>query len=274
MTSLQKSLERLYARRHFGIKPGLEAEWQLLEKLGHPETAYCVIHVAGTNGKGSVCALITSVLRKAGLRVGLYTSPHLVRFNERIQIDGLPVSDGVVGVLLEKIEKIGYAGRWRLPGRGTNYTDEDYRAYRDKQDIEAYLLFDYFVTDKNGDAVREFELDSCLHVLWNASRQRQPLNVRDVLPVIINATNPQHYARPKALPPLVELLWAERERSRYTHSTQTVFLPPGDYRAELVLTEESWHSGDNDGGWWATVFVGPIAFTVTPPITSAPRESR
>lgn len=74
------------------IKLGLERIRTVLEALGHPERAYRVIHVAGTNGKGSVCAMIDAGLRAAGVRTGLFTSPHLWEPTERIQIDGLPVS--------------------------------------------------------------------------------------------------------------------------------------------------------------------------------------
>lgn len=90
---LDAALERLYQRRQFGIKLGLEPVQRMCELLGHPEQQYGVIHVAGTNGKGSVCATIASILQASGLKVGLYTSPHLVRFNERVRIDGVPVSD-------------------------------------------------------------------------------------------------------------------------------------------------------------------------------------
>jgi dihydrofolate synthase/folylpolyglutamate synthase len=86
-------LERLYRRHAAGIKFGLEVERALLERLGNPQEDYAVIHVAGTNGKGSVCALLDSVLRARGLKVGLYTSPHLVRFNERIRVDGGSIDD-------------------------------------------------------------------------------------------------------------------------------------------------------------------------------------
>jgi dihydrofolate synthase / folylpolyglutamate synthase len=64
----------------------------LLEALGHPEHGHRFVHVAGTNGKGSTCAMIASVLRRAGLRTGLYTSPHLIEPTERIQIDGQAVT--------------------------------------------------------------------------------------------------------------------------------------------------------------------------------------
>ncbi len=74
-------------------KLGLERIRVLLAALGHPETSGRFIHVAGTNGKGSVCAMTESALRAAGLRTGLYISPHLVEPTERIQIDGRPVSE-------------------------------------------------------------------------------------------------------------------------------------------------------------------------------------
>ena len=71
-----------------GIKPGLESIRELLSQLEHPESGLRFVHVAGTNGKGSVCALIESVLRTAGVRTGLFTSPHLVSMRERIRLAG------------------------------------------------------------------------------------------------------------------------------------------------------------------------------------------
>ena len=73
-------------------KLGLERILAVLEALGNPHLAYRVIHVAGTNGKGSTCAMLDAGLRAAGLRSGLYTSPHLVEPTERIQVDGIPIS--------------------------------------------------------------------------------------------------------------------------------------------------------------------------------------
>ncbi len=89
---LQKSLEKLFALQTFGIKLGLETTSKLLERFGNPHQKFPALHIAGTNGKGSVCAMIASVLQAAGLRVGLYTSPHLVDFRERIRINGEPIS--------------------------------------------------------------------------------------------------------------------------------------------------------------------------------------
>jgi len=77
----------------FGIKPGLERISALLSYLDHPEQAYRIIIVGGTNGKGSTCAMIESILRSAGYRTGLYTSPHLININERIMANGDYIDD-------------------------------------------------------------------------------------------------------------------------------------------------------------------------------------
>lgn len=89
---LRAALQRLFSLQTFGIKLGLEPVTELLKEFGNPHYRLPCVHVAGTNGKGSVCALVASVLQGAGLRVGLYSSPHLVRFEERITINGVPMS--------------------------------------------------------------------------------------------------------------------------------------------------------------------------------------
>jgi dihydrofolate synthase/folylpolyglutamate synthase len=95
--SYDACLKTMFGLRRFGIKLGLETIQGILERLGNPQNSYAGIHIAGTNGKGSVAAALAAVLQAAGYRVGLYTSPHLVRFNERIRIDGIDISDeGVV----------------------------------------------------------------------------------------------------------------------------------------------------------------------------------
>ena len=71
-------LTYLYSLEMFGMKLGLERMNALMDILDHPEKKFRVVHVTGTNGKGSVCAMLYSILRKSGLSVGLYTSPHLV----------------------------------------------------------------------------------------------------------------------------------------------------------------------------------------------------
>src|SRR5881396_1037817 len=87
------TLEHLYRLERFGIKLGLENIRRLLSLLGDPHRDLRILHVTGTNGKGSVCAYAASVLQQAGYHVGLYTSPHLVRFNERIQVNRTPIAD-------------------------------------------------------------------------------------------------------------------------------------------------------------------------------------
>jgi len=87
LTDYASVTEYLYALKAGGVKFGIDRMQRLAELLGHPERSYPVIHVAGTNGKGSVAAMIDSILRAAGHRTGLYTSPHLVKLGERVQVD-------------------------------------------------------------------------------------------------------------------------------------------------------------------------------------------
>lgn len=82
-------LEKLYARRRFGIRPGVDRVSALLENLGNPEKHFRSVHVVGTNGKGSTSAFLSSILKSAGHRTAQFSSPHLVRFTERFRIDGV-----------------------------------------------------------------------------------------------------------------------------------------------------------------------------------------
>ena len=91
--NFKQSLERLYGLLSDGRRFGLERMQAACAAFGHPERSFKAIHVAGTNGKGSVCAFTASMLRAQGTSVGLFTSPHLNRFAERIQVDGVCVSD-------------------------------------------------------------------------------------------------------------------------------------------------------------------------------------
>lgn len=97
-------LQRLFARRRFGMRPGLETTRALLSRLGDPQDALAAIHVAGTNGKGSVAAMVAAVLAAAGLRAGRYTSPHLLRFHERFLLDGSPPADDALADALAEVE--------------------------------------------------------------------------------------------------------------------------------------------------------------------------
>lgn len=86
--TINKALEKLFSLHQFGIKLGLDSIIKLLDFLGNPQKHLKCFHIAGSNGKGSTSSFIASILCEAGFKVGLYTSPHLVRFNERIRING------------------------------------------------------------------------------------------------------------------------------------------------------------------------------------------
>jgi dihydrofolate synthase/folylpolyglutamate synthase len=103
LSELAKTLERLYALVPRGQKLGLERMQAACARFGNPEQAFQAIHVAGTNGKGTVCAFTASMARAGGRRVGMYTSPHLNRFAERIQIDGAPIEDVQLVRLLNQV---------------------------------------------------------------------------------------------------------------------------------------------------------------------------
>lgn len=89
-----------------GTRLGLDRTRELMEKLGHPEEKLRFVHIAGTNGKGSTAAMTASVLRAAGYRTGLYTSPYLQVFNERMSVDGEMISDEELGELTEQIRPL------------------------------------------------------------------------------------------------------------------------------------------------------------------------
>ncbi|NOX17766.1 MAG: bifunctional folylpolyglutamate synthase/dihydrofolate synthase [Chlorobi bacterium] len=91
--TIDEALEKIFSLRQFHVKLGLDQTKRLLKYLGNPERKFKAIHIAGSNGKGSAASFIASVLKESGMKVGLYTSPHFVKFNERIRIDGEMISD-------------------------------------------------------------------------------------------------------------------------------------------------------------------------------------
>ena len=108
---LREALHKLFARQTFGIKLGLEPTRELLAAFDSPHHNLNVIHVAGTNGKGSTCAMLASVLSEAGFRTGLYASPHLVNFRERMRVNGEMISEERLALyarqMMPEIERIG-----------------------------------------------------------------------------------------------------------------------------------------------------------------------
>ena len=101
-----ETIEFLYGVRLFGQKLGLETTQYLLRLMGDPQQSLRFIHIAGTNGKGSVAAMLQAVLSAAGYKTGLYTSPHLVSFCERFQIDGQPIAESEIVRLVAEIKPL------------------------------------------------------------------------------------------------------------------------------------------------------------------------
>jgi dihydrofolate synthase/folylpolyglutamate synthase len=111
LTSYRAALDYLFARTGGGVKFGLERMEVLLAALEAPQRRYASVHIAGTNGKGSSAAIAEALLRAKGLRVGKYTSPHLVDFGERIVVDGRPIPPAAVAEFVERntplVEEVG-----------------------------------------------------------------------------------------------------------------------------------------------------------------------
>jgi dihydrofolate synthase/folylpolyglutamate synthase len=117
-----KPVERLFALEKFGIKLGLDNIRALLAALGNPEQAWPSIHIGGTNGKGSVAAMVERALRASGLRTGRYTSPHLDRIEERVAVDGAPIDrstfESVTGQVFDCVDDMNSVTRRSLGGGG------------------------------------------------------------------------------------------------------------------------------------------------------------
>ncbi len=104
--NIDKTLDQLYNLSVFGIKLGLNNIKEIMERLGNPQETYKIIHIAGTNGKGSSASMVESALLEAGYKVGKYTSPHILRFNERIVVDKKEISNEEIVELFEEVKKI------------------------------------------------------------------------------------------------------------------------------------------------------------------------
>lgn len=153
---LKDAVSSLFSRTAYGIKPGLDVTLALLEKLGNPHQRLKCIHVAGTNGKGSVCAMIESVLRASGFKTGLYTSPHLFRFNERFRISGREIPDEELEPLIARVE----AAAQSLTTRPATFFE-----------ISTAMAFDWFNREKVDYAVIETGMGG----RWDATNVIQPV---------------------------------------------------------------------------------------------------
>lgn len=106
MISYQETLDYLYGLEHFGISLGLENINELCVASGNPQNRLAIVHVAGSNGKGSTIAFLKQMLRAHGLSVGVYSSPHLRHFSERIVVDETPISEAEIVALTRKLRPI------------------------------------------------------------------------------------------------------------------------------------------------------------------------
>jgi len=157
MSPHKKPFEKeLFARTALGIKPGLEKISSLLDSLGNPHQRLAVIHVAGTNGKGSVCAILESVLRASGFKTALYTSPHLLSFSERFRVNGKTISSKKLEKYIEEIE----ATDKTLPDRSATFFE-----------ISTALAFQYFADEQVDIAIIETGMGG----RWDATNVVIPL---------------------------------------------------------------------------------------------------
>ncbi|TYR82261.1 bifunctional folylpolyglutamate synthase/dihydrofolate synthase [Priestia megaterium] len=106
ITTYEEALNWIHKRLRFGIKPGLERMKWMLEQLDHPEQNIKAIHVAGTNGKGSTVAYMRYMLQEAGYQVGTFTSPYIETFNERISVNGVPITDEEMTNLVQEVKGV------------------------------------------------------------------------------------------------------------------------------------------------------------------------
>ncbi len=103
----QEAIDLIRREAWTGRKPGLSRTRELLRRMGDPHRALKFVHITGTNGKGSTAAMVASILAAAGYRTGLYTSPHLWRFHERFQVNGVPIPDADLGRIAQKTLEAG-----------------------------------------------------------------------------------------------------------------------------------------------------------------------
>ena len=99
-----EAIEYIHSVCWKGSIPGLGRTQELLSKMGNPEKKLKFVHIAGTNGKGSTAAMTASILQQAGYKVGLYTSPYIYRFHERMQVNGVQISDEDLAAVTEYVQ--------------------------------------------------------------------------------------------------------------------------------------------------------------------------
>jgi dihydrofolate synthase/folylpolyglutamate synthase len=162
--NVEDSLKKLFSLHTFGIKLGLENTVKFLEHLGNPQRFLKTIHIAGSNGKGSTSSFIASILQESGNKIGLYTSPHFVKFNERIVINGKQIDDEYIAGFVEEYE---------------NYIDEHQLTFFE---VTTAIAFKYF---------REMKTDYCV-IETGLGGRLDATNVLNPLAVVITTISLEH----------------------------------------------------------------------------------
>ena len=158
------SLKKLFSLHTFGIKLGLENTIKFLEHIGNPQNFLKTIHVAGSNGKGSTSSFIASILQESGFKTGLYTSPHFVKFNERIVINGKQIDDEYIADFVDKYE---------------NYIDEHQLTFFE---VTTVMAFKYFL---------EMKTDYCI-IETGLGGRLDATNVLNPIAVVITTISLEH----------------------------------------------------------------------------------
>jgi len=161
---IDTSLKKLFSLHKFGIKLGLENTIGFLNHLGNPQKALKTIHIAGSNGKGSTSSFIASILQEYGYRIGLYTSPHFVKFNERVVINGKQIKDEYVSQFISENE---------------NYIDEYQLTFFE---VTTAMAFQYF---------KEMQPDYCV-IETGLGGRLDSTNVLNPLAVVITTISLEH----------------------------------------------------------------------------------
>ncbi len=161
---IETSTAKLFSLHNFGVKLGLENIQKFLTILGNPQNKIKAFHIAGSNGKGSTSAFIASIIQECGFKAGLYTSPHFVRFNERVKINGEEIPDEFVANFVTRHEK---------------YIDDNQLTFFE---VTTAMAFDYFAANNIDYAVIETGLGGRLDAT----------NVLNPLAVIITSISLEH----------------------------------------------------------------------------------
>lgn len=162
--NLETSLKKLFSLHTFGIKLGLDNTINFLNQLGNPQKQLKCIHIAGSNGKGSTSSFIASILQEFGYNVGLYTSPHFVKFNERIVINGEQIDDNYIASFVSENEK---------------YIDEHQLTFFE---VTTAMAFQYF---------RDMKTDYCV-IETGLGGRLDATNVLNPLAVVITSISLEH----------------------------------------------------------------------------------